>query len=67
MTALGTRNVGSADRIVRIVLGLGLVSLAFVGPRSNWGFVGLILLATAALGSCPLYSLLGKSTCPAGT
>ncbi len=66
MTALGTHNVGSADRIVRIVLGLGLVSLAFVGPQSNWGFVGLIPLATAALGSCPLYSLLGMSTCPTG-
>jgi hypothetical protein len=57
------RNVGTADRIARIALGVGTISLAFVGPQSNWGFLGLIFLATAAMGTCPIYSILGMSTC----
>jgi len=55
------RNIGSADRIVRIVAGLaiGAISIAF---RSWWGLVGVILLATAAVGTCPLYLPFGIST-----
>lgn len=67
MTALGTHNIGTADRAVRIALGLGLISIAFVGPETNWGLVGLVPLATAALGSCPPCSIFGLSTCPTGT
>jgi hypothetical protein len=57
------RNVGGVDRAVRIVAGLGLLSLVFVGPQSLWGLLGLIPLATAAVGWCPLYTMLGFSTC----
>jgi hypothetical protein len=57
------QNVGSLDRIVRIVVGLGLVSLAFVGPRTPWGWVGLVPLLTAFVGVCPLYLPFRISTC----
>ncbi|HEX8726173.1 MAG TPA: DUF2892 domain-containing protein [Gemmatimonadaceae bacterium] len=57
-------NVGSIDRVVRVVLGLALLSLTFVGPRTLWGLLGLVLLATAAVSFCPLYSIFGWSTSP---
>lgn len=57
-------NESTIDRAVRIVLGLGALSLVFVGPQTSWGWLGLIPLATGALGSCPIYSVLGISTCP---
>lgn len=56
-------NAGTVDRAVRVVLGLGLLSLTVVGPQTLWGLVGLVPLATGALGSCPLYSLVGINTC----
>ncbi|MCS7081824.1 MAG: DUF2892 domain-containing protein [Bacteroidetes bacterium] len=56
-------NVGKVDRIIRLVLGLALVSLVFVGPQTPWGWLGLVLLGTAFLRFCPLYRLLGLSTC----
>ena len=59
------RNEGTADRVLRAAVGLGLISLVFVGPQTAWGWLGLIPLVTAALGSCPAYTLLGMSTCPA--
>ena len=58
-------NVGSADRIFRIVLGLTLIALMFVGPKTAWGVIGVIPLVTAFLRTCPLYSLIGVSTCKA--
>lgn len=58
-----TRNEGTLDRGARIVLGLILLSLVFVGPQSLWGLVGLIPLTTGLAGFCPLYRLLGISTC----
>jgi hypothetical protein len=57
------KNVGSVDRTVRIVVGLLLISLVFVGPATPWGWIGLIPLATALLGWCPLYTVLGIQTC----
>ena len=57
-------NVGGVDRIARIVIGLLLIALVFVGPRTPWGWLGVIPLVTGLLRSCPLYSLLGLSTCP---
>jgi len=59
------KNEGTIDRAVRIVLGLGLLSLTFVGPQSPLGFLGLVPLATGLIGFCPLYKLVGLSTCPA--
>lgn len=57
-------NEGTIDRAVRIVLGLGLISLAFIGPQSPLGYLGLVPLATGLIGFCPLYKVLGISTCP---
>lgn len=58
-------NMGTADRTVRVVIGLVLISLVFIGPQTAWGWIGLVPLATAALGFCPVYSPLGLSTCKA--
>ena len=58
------KNVGNLDRAFRIILGIGLISLVFVGPQTLWGWIGVIPLLTAFVSSCPLYSLLGINTCP---
>ncbi len=58
-------NEGTLDRGVRIVLGLVLLALVFVGPRTPWGWLGLLPLVTGLVGYCPLYSLLGVRTCAA--
>jgi len=63
MTRLLPRNEGTADRVLRVTLGLVLLSLVFVGPQTLWGLVGLVPIATGLLGSCPAYTLLGMSTC----
>jgi len=55
-------NIGSVDRLLRIILGAVLITLVFVGPKTPWGWLGLILLATALVGSCPIYSVLGLRT-----
>ncbi len=57
-------NVGGIDRILRIVLGLVLAGLAATGVIGAWGWLGLVLVATAAIGFCPLYTVLGFSSCP---
>jgi hypothetical protein len=57
------RNEGSVDRTIRVLVGAGVLSLAFVGPQSPWGYLGLIPLITGLIGSCPAYQLLGISTC----
>lgn len=61
------KNEGKVDRILRIVVGLGLLSLVFVGPQTVWGFVGLVPLFTGAFGFCPLYKVFGFDTCPIGS
>jgi hypothetical protein len=55
-------NVGSADRVLRIILGLGLLALVFVGPQTALGWIGLVPLLTGLFGTCPLYSMLGWSS-----
>jgi hypothetical protein len=60
-----TRNEGTLDRAVRIVLGLALLALVFVGPKTWLGLVGLIPLITGLVGFCPLYRLVGIRTCRA--
>ncbi len=57
------KNEHSVERGLRVLLGIGLLSLAFVGPKTPWGWLGLVPLATGLLGSCPLYTLLGVNTC----
>lgn len=57
-------NEGTLDRIVRVAIGLALLSLTVVGPKSLLGLVGVVPLATGLIGFCPLYRLVGVSTCP---
>lgn len=57
------KNLGPIDRSLRLVVGLALIALVFVGPQTPWGWLGLVPLATAALGNCPAYRLLGINTC----
>lgn len=57
------QNVHNIERVIRIIIGLGLVSLVFVGPQTPWGWLGVIPLATGIIGWCPPYALLGISTC----
>ena len=64
------RNVGAADRVVRVILGIALLAFFFLAPDGPWpwvGLIGIVPLLTAAIGSCPLYTILGLSTCPART
>jgi hypothetical protein len=56
------KNIGNFDRAFRVVFGLGVMSLAFVGPKTPWGFVGIIPLLTAYFSFCPLYKTIGVST-----
>lgn len=56
-------NVGGVDRVVRIVVGLGILSLAFIGPKTVWGYIGLAPLATGLIGWCPAYMPFGIKTC----
>ena len=58
-------NEHQLDRVLRVLLGLVLLSLVFVGPQTLWGLVGLVPLATGLVGSCPVYSLFGLSTAKA--
>jgi hypothetical protein len=66
MHAMLSKNVGSIDRILRIVVGLGLISLVFIGPQTPWGWIGVVPLLTAFISFCPLYTLIGIRTCPVG-
>ncbi len=58
-------NVGTVDRVIRVIVGVVLIGLALVGPKTPWGWIGVIPLVTGLIGYCPLYSLLGIRTCPA--
>ena len=51
------------ERALRVVIGLGVISLAFIGPQTPWAWFGVVPLVTGLLGSCPLYTLFGISTC----
>ena len=57
------KNEGTLDRAARVIVGLGLLSLVFVGPQTMWGLVGIVPLLTGAIGFCPLYTVLGINTC----
>ena len=57
-------NVGGIDRILRTVIGLALIALTLTGTIGVWGWIGVVPLLTAALGFCPLYTVLGFSSCP---
>ena len=57
-------NVGGIDKILRIVAGVGLIGATVAGMLPAWGYIGIVPLATGLMGWCPLYPLLGMSTCP---
>ena len=57
------RNEGSIDRLARLIAGLILITLVFVGPKTPWGWVGLVPLLTGLIGWCPAYTLFGINTC----
>ncbi len=52
------------DRLLRVVLGVGLLSIVWWGPQTAFGYIGIIPLVTGMLGFCPLYKIFGFSTCP---
>ncbi len=58
-------NEGAIDRVLRVVVGAAVLSLAFIGPQTPWAYVGLVPLVTGLIGWCPLYAMLGFNTCPA--
>ena len=60
-----SRNEGSLDRVIRITVGLVVLSLAFVGPKTPWAYLGLVPILTGLAGWCPAYAILGIDTCAA--
>ena len=67
MTSFFVVNEHPIERVARVGAGLVLLGLTFFGPKTPWGYIGILPLLTGASGMCPLYSLLGVSTCPAST
>ncbi|WP_439102758.1 YgaP family membrane protein [Congregibacter sp.] len=60
-------NIHSIERVVRVLGGAAIVSLAFIGPQTPWAWLGLIPMATGLSGWCPPYAILGISTCKTQT
>ncbi len=61
-----TRNVGTLDRILRVIVGLALIAFAVLQPDVSWawiGWIGIVPILTAVAGWCPAYRLIGASTC----
>lgn len=56
-------NVGGIDRTLRILVGIALIAMVFIGPKTMWGLIGIVPLATGFFKFCPLYPMLGISTC----
>jgi hypothetical protein len=59
------QNTATWDRALRLLIGVLLLAMVFIGPRTPLGWLGLIFIATAAIGFCPLYRVVGISTCRA--
>ncbi|WP_215843975.1 DUF2892 domain-containing protein [Acidithiobacillus montserratensis] len=57
-------NEGMPDRLIRVVVGIIVIALVFTGPKTPWGWLGLLPLITGLVGWCPAYTLLGIRTCP---
>ncbi|OGS95430.1 MAG: hypothetical protein A3H31_11215 [Gallionellales bacterium RIFCSPLOWO2_02_FULL_57_47] len=57
-------NEGTIDRVLRVIAGLALITLAATGTVGMWGWIGIIPLLTGAIGYCPAYTIFGVSTCP---
>ncbi|NOZ84932.1 MAG: DUF2892 domain-containing protein [Deltaproteobacteria bacterium] len=63
MNRIFPRNENGIERFFRIIAGLIILSLVFIGPQTSWGWLGLMPLLTGIAGSCPLYTVFGLSTC----
>jgi DUF2892 family protein len=61
--SLLSKNEHAVERVVRVMLGVALLSLVFIGPKTYWGLLGAVPVLTGVLGSCPVYSIFGISTC----
>lgn len=61
--AVMKQNIHNIERAIRVAVGLAIVSLTFVGPKSLWGLIGILPVLTGLIGWCPPYQLLGISTC----
>jgi hypothetical protein len=57
-------NVGGIDRVLRVLVGVALIAMSLMGVIGVWGWIGVVPLLTALMGTCPAYTLLGFSTCP---
>jgi hypothetical protein len=57
------KNIGTVERVIRVVVGFGVLSLAFVGPQSPWAYLGILPVLTGLVGWCPPYARLGINTC----
>jgi len=58
-----SKNIHNIERVIRVLLGLAILSLVFIGPKSYWGLIGILPIITGLVGWCPPYQLLGISTC----
>ncbi len=56
------KNVGTIDRVLRVIIGIALIALAATGKIGVWGWIGVVPLATGLISSCLLYTLLGINT-----
>lgn len=62
-----TNNVGRLDRVLRILVGIALLAMVFIGPKTMWGLIGILPLATGLFQLCPLYAIFGLNTCGSDT
>ena len=60
------RNEHTVERALRVIVGIAVLSLYFVGPQTPWALLGIIPIVTGLVGSCPLYTIFGVSTCRLG-
>lgn len=60
---MSATNIGNPDRAARIIIGIILIAMVFVGPQTPWGWIGLVPLLTGLVRWCPAYRLFGISTC----
>jgi hypothetical protein len=58
------RNEHPAERVIRVIAGIAILSLVFVGPKTLWGLIGIVPILTGLIGSCPLYTVFGISSGP---
>ncbi len=64
VSKLFPHNEGKVDRVLRVIVGAVLISLVFLGPKTPWGWIGLVPFVTGLLGTCPVDTMFGMRTCP---